>query len=62
MVTKHIFAVLYMQCILYLYMVIIHLYVVLPMLVEIYVISGIMFILNVIHGEVKFAPVIGSIK
>ena len=39
MVTKHIFAVLYMYFISYFYMVIIHLYVVLPMLEEIYAIN-----------------------
>ena len=50
MVTKHIFAVLYMHCILYFYMVIIHLYVELPMLEEIYATSGMMFRLEVIHG------------
>ena len=37
-------------------MVIIHLYVVLPMLEDMYAISGMMFRLEVIHGEVKFAP------
>ena len=55
MMTKHIFAVLYRHFISYFYIVIIHLYVVLPMLEEIYAISGMMFRLEVIHGEVKFA-------
>ena len=40
----------------YFYMVIIHLYVVLTMLEEIYAISGMMFRLGVIHGKVTFAP------
>ena len=44
MMTKHIFSVLYMHYISYFYMVIIHLYVVLLMLEEIYAISGMMFI------------------
>ena len=56
MVTKHIFAVLYKHFMSYLYMFTIHLYVVLLMLEEIYAISGMMFRLEVIHGEVKFAP------
>ena len=50
MMTKHTFSVLYMHFISYFYMVIIHLYVVLLMLEEIYAISGMMFILEVIHG------------
>ena len=53
---KHIFAVLYMHLISYFYMVIVHLYVESPMLEEIYAISGVMFKLEVINGEVKFAP------
>ena len=46
------FAVLYIHFILYDNMVIIHLYVVLPMLEEIHAISGILFRLEVIHGEI----------
>ena len=56
MVTKHIFAVLYRHFISYFYMVIIQLYVVLLMLEEIYAILGMMFRLEIIHGEVKFSP------
>ena len=54
-VTKHILSVLYMHFTSYFYMVIIHLYVVIPMLEEIYAISGMMFRLETIHGEGKFA-------
>ena len=42
MMTKHIFFALYRDFILYFYIVIIHLYVVLPMLEETYAISGMM--------------------
>ena len=51
---KHIFAVLYMHFISYSFMVIIHLYFVLPILEEIYTIFGMVFRLEVIHGYVKF--------
>ena len=44
------FSVLYMHFILYLYMVIIHLYVVLLMFEEVYAILGMMFRLDLIQG------------
>ena len=53
MVTKYIFAVLQMHFISYFYMVMIHLYVVLPMLEELYAISGMMFKFEVIHGSMQ---------
>ena len=53
MMTKHIFSVLSMHFISYFYMVIIHLYVVLTMLEEIYAITGMMFRLEVIHGYIR---------
>ena len=53
MMIKHIFAVKYRHFVSYFYMVIIYSYVVLPMLEKIYAILGMMFRLEVIHGEVK---------